>query len=224
VSLLFNNVNDVVASDATLTLGETLSVFAWINPTSAGEGGGGYIMSQRDGATPRLSLGISGTNRLTLRIDRTSTPAIWTTADDTLVLSTWQHAGFVITTFTTDANDPTFYINGAVSALSTDTNGSGTELSDNATVRIGNNSVLTRTFDGLIGEAAIWTRVLTAAEAAAVYMLGVLAVPDGLFLYWPMDNTGTAHATDLSGNGRGGTVTGAAVGANPPTRPAGRKG
>jgi hypothetical protein len=41
------------------------------------------------------------------------------------------------------------------------------------------------------------------------------AVP-GMYLYWPMDNMGTAHATDYSGNGRHGTVSGAVVGENPP--------
>jgi hypothetical protein len=52
----------------------------------------------------------------------------------------------------------------------------------------------------------------------------VLSVPTSLYAYPPMDNTGTAHATDLSGNGRHGTVSGAVVGANPPIRPAGRRG
>jgi hypothetical protein len=50
-----------------------------------------------------------------------------------------------------------------------------------------------------------------------------LAVP-GMYLYWPMDNTGTAHATDYSGNGRHGTVSGASVGENLPTVPAGQRG
>jgi hypothetical protein len=65
--------------------------------------------------------------------------------------------------------------------------------------------------------------LLSAAEIAAIAVNGVLAVPP--FLYWPMDTTGAAQALDFSGNGRHGTLSGGAgAGANPPIRPAMRRG
>jgi hypothetical protein len=146
-------------------------------------------------------------------------------------LAVWH---FVAMTYdgTLTTNDPIMYVSEGAAALSvlavgsglTETSTpSGSEVSDGDTFETGSLGGLFA-YDGLIGEVAVWAnRILTAEEVAAIFHLGVQAVA-GAHLYWPMDDTGTAHATDFSGNGRNGTITEAVVGANPPVRPAGRAG
>jgi hypothetical protein len=69
------------------------------------------------------------------------------------------------------------------------------------------------------------TGITAPTYAQNFFSLGPLAYAmSSLYLYWPMDNTGTAHARDYSGNGRDGTISGAILGENPPIRPAGRRG
>ena len=62
------------------------------------------------------------------------------------------------------------YINGAETSYQTTTNGVTTKNSDaSADFIIGNNSLTTQTFNGLIDEVRVYNRALSAAEVMSLY-------------------------------------------------------
>jgi hypothetical protein len=66
-------------------------------------------------------------------------------------------------------------------------------------------------FTGSIDEARIYNRVLTATEVVSLYNSGsgkvAQASKTGLIGYWSLDDATSTIATDLSGNGKNGTLT-----------------
>lgn len=216
-----------MASTANHTLGALISVTAWIKPTTFGENQSGAIWQQGGTADlPRyglrlvdnkFALGPSGWGFVAERI---TTESRFNSATNTITLNVWTWLG-VTYDATLTANTASLYLNGQPVALGAGTlAGAGAQVTDSQGLYLGNNGTTVRTFAGLIGEVGVWARLLSAAEMAAVYTLGVLAVPDA-YQYVPLD---TANARDYSGNASTYTVTGALLGENPPTRPAMRRG
>lgn len=226
MSLSFDKIDDIV-STASLTPGVTTFTFAaWIKPISIGENNEGIIIAWRKtaGSPELIQLQMIATTTFGLKSKWNTTNGAWKAPDSQITLNAWQMVAADYD-WNTTSDDPIFYHNGgSVSVTESATPGGTKDATTSNPFDIGNSDSTDRTFDGLIGEAAVWLRRLTAAEHAAIYALGVQAVPDSLYFYWPMDNTGSAQATDFSGNGRNGTITGAIAGENPPTRPAMRRG
>jgi hypothetical protein len=231
MSLDFDGVNDVV-SLTSQTVGTTISVLCWFDADDQGEGDNGVLWSHGNYETSvgRGSLAWNATaasKKLRFVSHRATTSGRWDMSTGFAAVTGWK-AALVTYDSGSTSNDPIMYtLDGTT--ISTLTVGSGltetqtpngTDGTDNTTYRVGTENAANKSFNGRLGEHAFWTSILTAAEASAVLTLGPMAVP-GMYLYWPMD---LATGTDFSGNGRDGTITGAIAGANPPTRPAGRKG
>ena len=87
--------------------------------------------------------------------------------------------------------------------LSNSVNSSGAINRNNRVVEIGRNTQgAGREFDGAIHDVRVYSRGLTAAEIAKLY---------GLVGHWKLDETSGTVASDSSGSGHTGTVTGGAV-------------
>lgn len=232
MSIDFDGVDDVVTL-ATVTTGAAKSFSAWFFADTEGEVGGvgdGTITGQ---STFNNLLGFdgSGTKKLQFRSDR-ATDGVWVMTSGMTTLAEWH---FVCVTYdsTSTSNDPIMYLSQA-GVLSTLTVGSGltetstpsgAETGDGGTWAVGSRaSDGTQAFDGRIGEYAMWTRVLSAADVSALFAMGVQTLA-GAYLYWPMDRQPTVQATDFSGNARNGTLGGSpVVGDNPPIRAVSRQG
>ena len=78
---------------------------------------------------------------------------------------------FVSATRDVSANIGTLYINGAVSG--TAKQAIGAEAAGTSNVYIGNNDASDNTFDGLITEVGIFSRVLTISEINSIYRHGL---------------------------------------------------
>ena len=232
MSLSFDGVDDIVNSAADQTLGTLVTLHAWAKPTTYGENNTAWLVAHDAGGASE------GVVRVLLRLDnsssvqtfggsvsRTAAPhGLWRAPTNLLagLLGTW-HAFAMTMDLVAIANVPKFYLDGqpvATTTVTQPTGASGAIRPDVQPIRIGNANALSRTMDGLIGDVAVWTRILSDAEIAAVWALGVMAVPDPL-IYLPLDS---GRTQSLGASGVGFTVTGALADENPPCRPAGRRG
>jgi Concanavalin A-like lectin/glucanases superfamily len=226
MSLSFDGLTNLVARSANATLGSVISVSAWVKPISYGESTAGAVWqhgSQSDIA--RLALRVAGasfgqTNGFGFGSGRATTNGRWASPDSIMALNVWQHLAATYDGALT-ANNAQLYRNGAPVTTTRSVAPVGAIIADTQVIYVGNNgAIAARTFDGAIGEVAAWTRILSAAEIAAVYMLGASAVPD-YFDYLPFDS----GRIQCFGTGASVyAITGAVAGENPPVRPAGRRG
>jgi hypothetical protein len=225
MSLTFDGVDDMVARSASVTLGAVVTLCAWIKPTTYGEGRLGAIW-QHGGAADvaRLALRLQdaqlgATASWGFAGGRATTTGRWIAPDNQIALGVWQ---WLAASYdgTATANNPTLYYNGAPVTVTRIQAPAGALLADTQVIYLGNAGSPTRTFEGAIGEVGAWTRVLSDAELAAVYTLGVNAVPDYVD-YLPWDS-GSGQVFGAGGSAY--TITGALAGENPPIRPAGRRG
>jgi hypothetical protein len=224
VSLSFDGVDDIV-SRGNATLGNLLTVSVWVKLISFGENQSGAVWQQGGTAdTSRSNFRVLD-NKLNVAAKgfgfgsgRATTNGIWSSDDNVVALGVWQCLG-VTYDATLTANNPQLYVNGAPATTTRNTGPSGASV-DGGPVYIGNANALTRTFNGLIGEVGLWTRLLSPEEMAAVCRLGVFAVPD-FFEYLPFDG----GREQLFGPGGGVyTVSGPLPDENPPVRCVGRMG
>jgi hypothetical protein len=120
----------------------------------------------------------------------------------------WVH--LVVTYDSSSAsNDPTFYINGTVVSLTTNANPSGTATTNTDAYVVGNRgNDNARNWDGYIDEFKIYDAVLTADEVMELYTTGSVIGVSPILSYDLDEGSGTI-ATDSSGNGNNGTITGA---------------
>lgn len=129
---------------------------------------------------------------LTYQRSFSTTNGIWESSDRPL--QTWAHWLLTYDSSST-ANDPSMYYNGALDTGVTEySTPSGTATSGSASVYIGNRADLGRIFDGRFCEYAIWDRILSAGEIAALASGHAPAFfPVGRIMYLPM----TRAAADL---------------------------
>ena len=236
MSYLFDGVDDQV-NFTPITTGDARSMLAWILPNTQGEGDEGRILSHGTGdKAARAHWGWNATaasKKIKFESNR-ATDGFWEMTTGFTTLAEWH--GLVLTyDGTSTSNDPILYTLDSQgfqtltvgSGLTEGAAPSGTEGADGVVLYAGNSSTTGRTFDGLIGEFAIWaSKLLSADEAKAVLYNGAMTIP-GMYLYWPFDSQtvgGSTGAPDYSGNGWSGAIVGATLGANPPIRPAGRRG
>jgi len=223
MSLSFNGTTGVVTGP-TFTIPRQVTVTAWISPNTMGEGNGGVIWRHSPNGGVRYQLFFNGTaasNKLEWLANFSTTAGIWEMTSGFSPLSGWKGLALTYDSSST-ANNPTLYTL-IGSTLSTLTVGSGlTKVQtpagsltlDSQPSFVGNNETGFNTWDGLIGQVAVWTSLLSSDQIASILFRGPLSVP-GAFLYWPMWGS-DASARDYSGNGQNGTVTGAVLATLPP--------
>lgn len=138
-------------------------------------------------------------------------------AANALTVNTWT---VIASTWASGASSPQLYacaFRGAIAELSyaTQVSGSGCDDDASATLRIGTRDPLDATFfAGGIADAALWNRVLSAGELAALGRGFSPAVfPRGRVMYSPVDGR---HSPEINWNGTSGTVTEAAYLDHPP--------
>jgi hypothetical protein len=235
VSLDFDGVDDVVICNGQ-TVGTLISAVIYFDADTQGQSNNGALFGHGNYETSvgRGYLAWNATaasKKLRFVACKSASSGRWdmTTGFTTL---TGPKAALVTYDSGSNVNDPILYLlEGSTLSVLTVGAGltevqtpSGSDGTDNVPWRVGNANGNTRTFDGRLGEHALWQRIFSLAEAGNVLFGGPMKAP-GMYLYWPMDDSGVAHATDYSGNARHGILTNGPVRAvNPAVRPAMRQG
>jgi hypothetical protein len=205
-ALNFDGADDVVDVGSASSLDDLgpMTLEAWVYPRSLGEGGLARIFEKQATVNTlgwRLQLNTS--NSLIFAQDYATTDLSQNTANNTLTLNAWNHVAVTWDGTTTVANVHV-YINGAEVSYSSSTNGSGARQTDAAqTLKIGNTTDGTRTFDGTIDDAKVYNYIRTAAQVAYDYNRG------GPVGWWKFDECSGTTTNDSSGNSLTGTWSGA---------------
>lgn len=214
-SLSFDGVDDYIEiPDASLPASAFQNGFsfgAWIYPKSVGETNGRiFDKSTADSGNDGFRFGLTSSNRWFLQINAGTVVG---SSNLAIKYNNWQ---YVLTTVAANGT-VTHYINGVQSGTPATTGALAGITTTNA-LRIGNRSGGTdRTFDGRIAEARIWNRPLTADEIRAIHFDRIVPTT-GLVGEWKLDEGAGSTATDTSGNGNHGTITGATWSADTPTK------
>lgn len=200
----------VAALDNVWDGGGTLSI--WLKPASALTGGGGNRrVYERSAASNRgflgtLDAGVTWTPFFECNFDG-GLGAWRTTSQETLSVLT--HLAITYNANAT-GNTPTFYVNGTARTTSTTSTPIGTRVSDTGeSLYLGNRADGTRPQDGPLAEFALWNRVLTQSEIAALAnWFSPLFFTNSLKFMTPLIGR---YSPELSfgPNGPAGTVTGA---------------
>src|SRR3989344_3381762 len=209
-ALDFDGSDDFVSIPNALNF-STMSVSAWVNADQNSVNTAGRVFAQNRTNDFVLAVDNGGTASpyavlvgITTSIDRR-------TAANIIKPNSWNH---IVGTYNGSgaSSGINIYVNGVSQSLVDAVNfGLG-----DAQTTIGASIVSglpTRLFDGLIDEVRVYNRALSAAEIQALYKSGASRQTQGpsnpgLVGYWPMnENTGTV-ASDFSGNGNRGILTG----------------
>jgi hypothetical protein len=156
-ALSFDGVSNLVtvadANDLDLTNGMTLE--AWVRPTNT-SGWRTVLAKERPGGLAYELYG-SGSARPSAYID-TGSAERGLTSPSALAVNTWSHLAF-----TYDGTTMRLYINGTQVASAAET---GLAMTSASPLRIGGNTIWSEWFAGLIDDARIYNRALTATEVA----------------------------------------------------------
>lgn len=148
--------------------GATLS--AWIRVESDGEGNLGriidkaswnFLVENESGGNVDLAFGtVQATN-----------PGKWVTDTGAeIAINTWVHVAVSFISTPVDSTDPTIYIDGVSKTITEDGTPSGANVSDaDNPIIVGNESGVSRTFDGDINVVKVWNKILSQAEITAEY-------------------------------------------------------
>lgn len=174
--LNYDGADDVVSVGSALQLDDVqpMSLVAWINPTTLGESSGGRIFDKASATTPVngwcFQLSNTVTSSLAFNADFPTVDLLVRSPISSIVLSTWQHVAATWDGSAT-ATNVHLYIGGVETAYSVQTSGTGgSRVSDAAqNLFIGNGPGSTRTFNGLIGDARFYNRILSPAEVWQSY-------------------------------------------------------
>ncbi|MBW2605952.1 MAG: cadherin-like domain-containing protein, partial [Deltaproteobacteria bacterium] len=165
-ALSFNGVNSYVdcGNDPSLNLMNSLTISAWINPTSFGQSGYGRIVDKGNGSTGfSLFVNESGSNMGYLIYGES---LVWSDAD---IITTdqdqWQ---FVAVVYNESSQTVTFYINDQMAGSSNYQTNPIDSSSDPLVIGIRGYD-LNRAFDGIIDDVRVHNRALAASEVAALY-------------------------------------------------------
>ena len=220
-ALDFDGVDDLVNAGSGASLDDLASytVSAWIRPESLGDSSFGRIVDKDNGNANGwlffvCTSGVAPTCTSSLRLnhDFTGTDGSWSSANNSITLNQWQHVAVTYSPSAT-TNDPIFYINGVVSAISSENTPTLSDDTDGVNnLRIGDRSALDRSFDGQIDEVRIYNRILSADEITRLYNLKKPKVVSGinntgLVAYWPLDEGTGTRVEDASFNTNTGTTT-----------------
>jgi fibronectin type 3 domain-containing protein len=165
--LSFDGSNDVVTVPPSGTLNNlpAMTLSAWMRPNSSGENAFGRILQKENG----FRLFLTSSNQLSFQVSYGTTSLTRTTGSNVVSYSGWTHVA-VTWDGSTSAGNVRIYVNGAqVGGYSTTTNGAGMRGDDSGgNLHIGNNAALDRTFNGVLDDVRIYSRVLSPAEVAAL--------------------------------------------------------
>lgn len=205
--LNFNGTTDLIDCGSAASIDNIFSAggtaMAWFKAESLGGGGWGRVFD-------KATTGISSTGGWRIYVDNitvasslaftrgyTTTNGGWRSPANSLILNDWMH---IAVTYTDGvANDPIIYINGVSVVVTEITTPAGSAESDAAnTLFIGNAVSVARGFDGPIGDARCYTRVLSAAEIRTIYSCrGKDGVVDGLVARWVMSEKHPGASPDI---------------------------
>lgn len=171
----FDGTDDVVECGSPATLDDigTFSLGAWVYPEGYGPSGWGMIASKGIGSPGvtegwRLGFDGSGNRRIFFVVDYTTTD-LTVRANPTIPLNEWVH---VLITWdgSTTATNAKLYINGVEANYTTQTNASGTRVSDaSRNFGIGTGPTADLEWNGSIDEVVLFKRVLSASEVTELY-------------------------------------------------------
>ncbi|NTV30969.1 DUF2341 domain-containing protein [candidate division WWE3 bacterium] len=172
-AVTFDGIDDNINAGSPTALDNLnmVTVAAWINPTSYGEGGFGRIVDK--GTDPVSSSGwglfvcsdggiLCNNNSLGFFINFGGANwGWWSTPTNSISLSQWTHVA-VVYNRSSASNDPIFYINGKL-VSTTENNTPATSASDDSSrdVIIGSRSATDRTFTGTIDDVRIYNYPLS---------------------------------------------------------------
>ncbi len=152
-----------------------LTAAAWIYPRTGGESGDGRIIDKADGGSAthdgwRFTITDVGINNRVRFIAEHATTDLDRITSETVSLNQWNHVAVTWDKSTT-ATNVHIYINGVEATYITATNGVGS-FTDTRDLYIGNDAGTFRGFDGLIDDARLYDRVLSAAEVSLLHQIG----------------------------------------------------
>ena len=187
-------------------VGAQVTVAAWyISFTNPGPGLSAPVISAPHVVlTPIRTGGVYGGD--CLEISFPTTGGAWSTAALSLVAASKRWRCLTVSyDGSSTANDPTCALDGIPQTLTEQVTPTTTMSAGSASdlMEIGNFGALVTPMLGGVAHVAIWNRVLSAAEHAAIFESGPLAVPQGLVLYRPFDKT---QPGGLLGGPVGGTI------------------
>lgn len=221
MSLTFDGIDDVVTESAGTIGNDQVTMFVTCNPIDLGEATRGFLMAHgtgvEGGTGPRYVLmfddNTSGyIQALRFSHRRNTTSGNWR-VNSLPTLGVWQSFAVTYDQAST-ANDAILYKNGVALTTTRATTPTGPNtVAEPVDVYCGNNSTGARTFNGQIGTAAMWNRILDPSEIALVHFGGVRKVLRGLKIWLRGVNTPTIYP-DWSGGAYTGTVSGAVVSAD----------
>ena len=186
------------------------TIECWINADSDGEASAGHIIRKVWNIYGHSEL--AGKMKLIWQYPFSGDNGAWETTSTEVDINTWTH---LVLTYDSSAigNDPIFYVNGLVVALTESGTGpTGTRTTDaGSDLILGNQSGDNVTFDGTIDEVRLYTRILGQAEITTNYLAG-RDNPEpfsttSLAGYWKLDEGTGLTAADSSGNSNDGTIT-----------------
>lgn len=218
-ALDFDNVDDMVSVSSSVPLNNlpAITVSAWSKSNSYGEGGQGFFIDKSNSEASGWTFQKLATNsvvKFVVAYDGGIDLQV-RTASNTFPASdfgNWIH-WTVTWDGTPNYSGVHIYKNGVEVSYGTRTDGVGNREVDNAySTVIGNFRTGSRTFDGVIDEARVYNRALSATEVRRLYNMKRTAVTlpsrQGLIGYWPMNEGAGTKAEDMSGNGSHGNFSG----------------
>ena len=177
-----------------------VTIEMWIKPNGDQIQYAGLFYHRNDGNTANAGLyyaaGWEGTNML--RVDFSGTKAV----TPAIAPSEWHHVAAVIT-----STSKTIYVDGQVAAANTTDANTNYDFSVNKLYLGWDRVSVTRTFNGLMDEVRVWNVARTQQEIEDNRYLTLNGDETGLVGYWNFDDQ-SATATDVTGHGYNGTITG----------------
>lgn len=192
------------------------TVMAWIYPQGWGGFGWGRFLDKAGTTFPYdgwTFLVADAGDEVRFAIDWYNAPGNWATPDSSITLNNWYHAA-VSYNSGSSSNVPKIYLNGVSQSLTVVSNPSGSLMTDaGADMSIGNQEDGVVTFDGYVGDARAYDRILSDAEIQTIYASrGHDAIVDDLVGRWLLNEgapgtnpSGSGVIKDLSNYGNHGT-------------------
>lgn len=147
-----------------------MSISVWFFADTLGDSNAGRIL--HTGYSETLNTAGSG-EKIDIQFYRAWSTAYgrWYYPGSSLSLSAWNHI-VILYDGSSTSNDPVYYQNGIQKTPSESTAPSGSIVNTAEVWTIGDHKDLVRSFDGKIDQVAVWSRILSAAEVAALYNSG----------------------------------------------------
>ena len=152
----------------------SMTISAWVKPTTTGEKGMGRIVSKAAGTNlPSMGWDFYLTNEvgngIKFAVDHTTTDLEHASTANAITMNQWQFVAVTWDGSKTAANAH-IYVNGNEVSYSVANNAVGTRASDTANAfLIGNNPALSRTFKGNIDDVRVYNRALSVSEIKDLY-------------------------------------------------------